>query len=214
MKLPEAKKKYLENPKSYRANLKEQLGIDVKQINFYDDNEPFINMIHKMEAFFNSEEQLKKMKMDEDFAKYKMNFRDAIHYSEPSLMHSIVGTPKGFNLNVHNLVTIYITDGSYIQIAPLGEKKLEITRMEVMEKRLGVGSLMLEILFRLLAFSNGYIPAIKAECTGVIGFGENTRTTPLLGQKKFFQKNGFVVKVEHPRYIELERPKSKGKIVN
>jgi len=212
MNLSEAKQDYFDNPKEYRDSISNQMGVDVRFIHFIDDNQPFLNMVNKMEAFLNSEEQLKKM--DKDFAKYKMNFREAIHYSEPSLMHSIVGTPKVFILNVHNLVTIYITDGSYIQIAPLGEKKLEITRMEVMEKRLGVGSLMLEILFRLLAFSNGYIPAIKAECTGAIGFGENMRTTPLLGQKKFFQKNGFVVKVEHPQYLELERPKSKGKIVN
>jgi len=215
MNLSEAKKKYLENPKGFRADLKEKLGIDIKQINFYEDNEPFGNMISKLEEFLDKDVDIFIYhEEDELTSHYKVKYRDFLSYSSPTLMHSIVQKPSGFSMNVHNLLTLQMNNGSFIQITPLKNNKLEISRIESYETRIGEGTRLLEILFDLLQFSNGYIPPLKAECTGAVGVGETYRSTPLDVQKKFFQKNGFVVKKATHQFVELERPRSRGEKMN
>jgi hypothetical protein len=56
----------------------------------------------------------------------------------------------------------------------------------------------------------GYVPEIRLECTGAVGFGETLEETSVLSQINFFKKLGFHLNRfdEEASYATMTRPAS------
>jgi ribosomal protein S18 acetylase RimI-like enzyme len=128
-------------------------------------------------------------------------------------MNTIVETPKGGVLKVHNSLDIHFVDGSVIRFSPDKEDGLELTRIKLPEKSRGRGLGKDYMDLTLTSFQHvlGYVPRIVLECTGAIGVAENYEELSLDSQVGFFEKLDFVL-VEYDSkvgYARMERPRGK-----
>ena len=126
-------------------------------------------------------------------------------------INTIVETPKGGVLKIHNSLDIHFIDGSVIRFSPDKEDGLELTRILIPEKNRGRGRGIdyLELVLSSIQDVLGYIPRINLECTGAIGVNHNYEDLSLDAQIKFFKKFDFLI-VEHDLrdgYVLMERPK-------
>ena len=129
-------------------------------------------------------------------------------------MNTIVETPKGGVLKMHNSLDIHFIDGSVIRFSPDKEDGLELTRIMIPEKNRGrgLGVDYMELVLSSIQEVLGFIPRMVLECTGAIGAVHNYEQLSLDAQIRFFQKFDFVV-VEHDfqvGYARLERPMGVG----
>jgi len=129
-------------------------------------------------------------------------------------MNTIVETPKGGVLKMHNSLEVHFIDGSVIRFSPDKEDGLELTRIKLPEQSRGrgLGKDYMELVLSSMEDVLGYIPRMVLECTGAIGAVHNYEQLSLDAQIRFFQKFDFVV-VEHDfqvGYARLERPMGVG----
>lgn len=126
-------------------------------------------------------------------------------------MNTIVETPKGGVLKIHNSLDIQFVDGSVIRFSPDKVDGLELTRILIPEKNRGkgLGVDYMELVLSSIEDVLGFIPRIVLECTGAIGAIHNYEKLSLDAQIRFFQKFDFLI-VEHDLrdgYVLMERPK-------
>lgn len=126
-------------------------------------------------------------------------------------MNTIVETPKGGVLKIHNSLDIQFIDGSVIRFSPDKEDGLELTRILIPEKNRGkgLGVDYMELVLSSIEDVLGFIPRIVLECTGAIGAIHNYEKLSLDAQIRFFQKFDFLI-LEHDLrdgYVLMERPK-------
>lgn len=126
-------------------------------------------------------------------------------------INTIVETPKGGMLKIHNSLDIHFIDGSVIRFSPDKDDGLELTRILIPEKNRGkgLGVDYMELVLSSIEDVLGFTPRIVLECTGAIGAIHNYEKLSLDAQIRFFQKFDFLI-VEHDLrdgYVLMERPK-------
>jgi len=129
-------------------------------------------------------------------------------------MYTIVETPKGGVLKMHNSIDFLFPDGSVIRFSPDKKDGLELTRIKVATENrgIGLGRNIMELSLNSFEEVLGYVPRIVLECTGAIGVSHNYEELSLDAQIQFFQKFDFVI-VEHDfnkGYVLMERPRGVG----
>ena len=77
---------------------------------------------------------------------------------------------------------------------------------QLLNKILQLNYTAIEFLLDYLETTLEFIPPIQAELTGAVGLGETFKSTPINKQKKFFEKQGFVVVSDKKHLIKMERP--------
>ena len=201
--IQEEKSIYQSNPITYKKNIEKAFGRKIVKVNFIENNSIFNNLTENFQRI-----------VDEENIVYIFNnrelsypMRDVIFQKPIFNIHSLVETKAGFILRVHNVFTIVYKNYGFMQLAPCGDDKLEITRMEIEEPNNGFGTLFLNILFETLNRIFGYVPPIMAEITGCIGLNNNNGVTSIEQQKRFFTKNGFEVIKDEKVYFQLMRPR-------
>lgn len=129
-------------------------------------------------------------------------------------INTIVETPKGGVLKMHNSLDIHFFDGSLIRFSPDKEDGLELTRIKLPEeiRGKGLGTDYMELFLSSIEEVLGYIPRIMLECTGAIGVNHNYEELSLDAQVWFFRKFGFVIVEQNLRdgYVRMERPRGCG----
>jgi hypothetical protein len=120
---------------------------------------------------------------------------------------TFVERKKGSVLKYANTLTIFLDDGSHIRCSSFKEDSIEISRVWVnpMNHRNGIGSMLMNLLFELIQFSESEPSSYFLECTGAVGLGDNAQTIGIDVQTKFFRKFGFRVdyRKEYPQYVTM-----------
>lgn len=126
-------------------------------------------------------------------------------------MNTIVQTPKGGVLKIHDSLDFIFLDGSVIRYSSMGKDGLELTRIQVSKQSRGkgLGTDIMELTLSLFEEVLGYIPPITLECTGAIGIKHTYEETGLNAQIRFFQKFGFIIcELDiHHGYALMKRPR-------
>ena len=129
---------------------------------------------------------------------------------EKEIMRSIVMNPDKTVLNIHDSITIFLPDGSHIRLSPHKDDTIEITRVLVTHeiRNIGVGSILMDIVFKFIGRTLGYLPKMFLECTGAVGLDPLNASTVAI-QTAFFRKHGFRVnnRKHYPRYVTMIKPK-------
>jgi GNAT superfamily N-acetyltransferase len=133
-----------------------------------------------------------------------MDFQIRIECKE---FFTLVERKKGSVLKYANTLTIFLEDGSHIRCSSFQEDSIEISRVWVnpMNHRNGIGSMLMNLLFELIQFSESEPSSYFLECTGAVGLGDNAQTIGIDIQTKFFRKFGFRVdyRKEYPHYVTM-----------
>ena len=177
------KKDYLARPMSLKRQVQKHTGIKIKNVEFIEDTPDFNKLLGSLQ----------------------LNKSEIFKNVEPFVIHSILETPKGVTLKVHNSLTFVFHDGSFVRIAPTKDNKLDITRIETSKPGNGTGKLLMGCLFDYINYCLGYIPPIQVEIVGAVGFGATYKTTPIEVQQNFFEQFDFKVIKKSSRYVQLER---------
>lgn len=120
---------------------------------------------------------------------------------------TLVERKKGSVLKYANTLTIFLEDGSHIRCSSFQGDSIEISRVWVnpMNHRNGIGSMLMNLLFELIQFSESEPSSYFLECTGAVGLGDNAQTIGIDIQSRFFRKFGFRVdyRKEYPHYVTM-----------
>ena len=123
-----------------------------------------------------------------------------------------VGLKNGSLVKNHNCITLILPDESIIRFSSYGQDGVELTRVWVKEEnhKRGQGSYLMQIFFKFIEETIGFIPTIFLECTGEVGLGKNAISMNISDQTKFFRKFGFRVNERkyYPHYVNMLRESS------
>jgi hypothetical protein len=120
---------------------------------------------------------------------------------------TLVEKKKGGILKLSNTITFFLQDGSHLRCSPYKEDSIEISRVWVSpnQHRKGLGSLLMNLFFSFIQFSEASPKLYFLECTGAVGLGENAQSVGIESQTKFFRQFGFRVdyRKEYPNYVTM-----------
>ena len=182
--LKEIREKYLNSPKDFTTDIESSINIKINKVEIIEDTFIFERLIDNLEN----------------------NELDKINVFPPFVIYTLVEDIKGYTLKIHNCLTFHMGKKGLVRISPTVDNKIELTRIEVTAPGKGTGSLLMEFLLDYIKSTLGFIPPIQAELTGAVGLGETFKSTPINKQKKFFEKQGFVVVSDKKHLIKMERP--------
>lgn len=185
--ISEIKKEYFSNPTKFNKPFQKKLGAKIVSVEFIEDTPDFTNLLGCLED------------------NNSMIFRN----NPPFAIHTFVGRGSGYLLKVHNCLTFFFPEGSFVRISPIKNNKLEITRIETSKPGNGIGKLLMGYLLDYIYNCLGYVPPIQVDITGAVGFGETLRNTPIEIQKNFFEKFDFKVIKKNSNFVQLERGETK-----
>lgn len=127
-----------------------------------------------------------------------------------SITHSCIVTAVeaegGFNIKIHNCLTIWLSGGSHLRFSPHANG-LEITRLYVLpaNQGQGYGTLLMSLMLKLIGAILPDMPTIQLTVTGSVGYADNLLHNSIDRQIKFFGKFGFTVKERTPQSSTLVR---------
>lgn len=173
--------------------IEDSMGIKIKEVVNIPDNEVFTKSSEMIVSGFTSEPKVS-------------NYI----WAESIPMNTIVETPKGHIMKVHNSLDFHIIGGSVCRYSSFVENELELTRIRIPRelRGRGLGSGLLTITLMAFEESLGTIPPIRLECTGAIGIGRTYEEIGLEDQIQFFSKFGFEISHLDKRrgYAIMRRP--------
>ena len=172
-----------------------ETGIRVSSIDEIEDHYDFESLVREVPPYFDNHPKLQSV--------IKV-------FSHP--MNTIVFTPEGPVMKIHNALDFVCVDGSLLRYSPIGDRDLELTRVQVAKggRGKGFGTKFMQVTFDSFERVLGYVPEIRLECTGAVGFGETLEETSVLSQINFFKKLGFQLNRfdEEASYATMTRPAS------
>ena len=172
-----------------------ETGIRVSRIEEIEDHYDFESLVREVPPYFEGHPNLQSV--------VKV-------LSHP--MNTIVFTPEGPVMKIHNALDFVCVDGSLLRYSPIGDRDLELTRVQVAKggRGKGFGTKFMQVTFDSFERVLGYVPEIRLECTGAVGFGETLEETSVLSQINFFKKSGFHLNRfdEEASYATMTRPAS------
>jgi GNAT superfamily N-acetyltransferase len=173
----------------------EETGIEVTRIEEVEDHHDFEALVREVPYYYQNHPVLKEL--------IRVDFHP---------INTIVFTPEGAVLKIHNALDYVTADGSVLRISAHGEHSLELTRIQVAKenRNQGFGTLFMELAFNSIERVLGCIPEIHLECTGAVGFGETLEVTSVSSQIQFFKRLGFELTLfdEKLGYAKMTRPAS------
>jgi hypothetical protein len=98
-----------------------------------------------------------------------------------------------------------MADGSFIRYSPTEEGLLEVTRIEVAQPRMGIGSFLLDFTSKLFSMILERTFTIQVELTGAVGVNETLRIIGQENQISFFEKHGFEIIDNSNEIIRMEK---------
>jgi hypothetical protein len=141
----------------------------------------------------------------ESFINASFEFQIKVKYE---FFITLIEKKKGGILKLSNTITLFLQDGSHLRCSPYKEDSIEISRIWVnpINHRNGIGSMLMNLFFELIQFSESEPSSYFLECTGAVGLGDNAQTIGIDVQTKFFRKFGFRVdyRKEYPNYVTMK----------
>ncbi len=169
-------------------------GISIRKTEKVSNNKIFLQIADEIIPHFNRDVLIKSV--------VKVFLRE---------MNTVVQTPRGGILKIHDSLDFIFLDGSVIRYSSMGKDGLELTRIQVDEQSrgIGMGTDIMELTLSIFEEVLGYIPPITLECTGAVGIKHTYEETGLDAQIRFFQKFGFIIcELDiHHGYALMKRPR-------
>lgn len=181
--IDEVKEEFLNDPASFIKQVEEVNGIKLREVQIIDDTEDFLTLCEKSAGYY--------------FLKVKV--------VRPFLIFSLVEDSLGYVLKIHNCLTFVMADGSFIRYSPTEEGLLEVTRIEVAQSRMGIGSFLLDFTSKLFSMILERTFTIQVELTGAVGLNETLKIIGQENQISFFEKHGFEIIDNSNEIIRMEK---------
>jgi GNAT superfamily N-acetyltransferase len=181
------------NKKEFLLQYERALGMNIKDVEFVDNNEIFDKMISSYKEF-------------ENFMNVASELNMTIEHKD---FITIVEKKKGSVLKFQDTLTFFFNDGSHIRFSAFNKNGIEISRVWVRpdNHRRGFGSLLMNLLTDFIEFAEVQPKEFFLECTGAVGTGDNHQSVGIDVQTKFFRKFGFRVAngKGYPHYVTMLR---------
>lgn len=177
---------FAENKKEYLKNIGEQMGMKI-----YDGE-----VVRKNSTYMNIEALM---------PLWRGKIPDFTYVIDE--IHTLVEKPRGFYLKIQPCITLHFPENCIIRFSPYKDVGLEISRIQVSQPGLGIGTTLMQIFFSIVRGILGYIPLIWLECTGSVGIGQTYVNSGISEQTKFFRKFDFRVnnRKQYPRWVDMVR---------